>query len=284
MGRSMPRRRFSSSRRLSVSRRPEAKAPPLPVVGLLEAIENEIVPRLLLAHRITAATTTTATCASRPLPTRAEIEDFARIAVRHDLNGALDVVDRMCRGGLSLESVLLDLVSAAARLLGDDWLADRRSFIEVGAGFGTLQQVVHTLSPGASPALPHRGSVLLVAAPGEQHTLGLFLVGEFLRRAGFGVHIEPTMAPDEIIDFVTTEKPLMVGVSVSTDDWMPAAAELIQRIKLRAPALAVMVGGALDLRQFALDTGAVASFSDPREAVRWLEVRVPRQLGDGKKT
>lgn len=277
----MPRRRFSVSRRLS-SPRPEPTTP-LPVAAphadrLLQAIENEIVPRLMLAHKMSA--TTAPSCqASRPAPSEAEVEDFARIAVRHDLNGALGVVETMCRAGLSLESVLLDLVSAAARVLGDDWLADRRSFIEVGAGLGTLQQVVHTLSPAHAPALPHRGAVLLVAAPGEQHTLGLYLVGELLRRAGFGVHIEPTMEPDAVVDFVAEERPVMVGVSVSTDIWLSAAAELIHRLKDSAPLLPVMVGGALDLRQLALDTGADGSFSDPRDAVRWLDARVPRQLG-----
>jgi len=273
------RRRFTSARRSSSGGDPKAQ---LPVAAshaerLLETIEQEIVPRLMLAHKMTTTTVATSCQASRSVPTKSEIEDFARIAVRHDLNGALDVVEGMCRDGLSLESVLLDLVSAAARLLGDDWLADRRSFIEVGAGLGTLQQVVHTLSPAHAPALPHRGAVLLVAAPGEQHTLGLFLVGELLRRAGFGVHIEPTMEPEAVVEFVAAEKPLMVGVSLSTEASTSAAAALIERINGCAPRLPVMVGGALDLRQFAIDTG-VAAFSDPREAVLWLEGRVPRQL------
>ena len=276
----MPRRRANSSKRSSSRLGANTKVP-LPVAAphadrLLEAIEQEIVPRLMLAHKVSA---TAPTCeAARPLPTGDEIADFARIAVRHDLNGALNVVERMCRDGLSLESVLLDLVSAAARLLGDDWLADRRSFIEVGAGLGTLQQVVHTLSPAHSPALPHRGSVLLVAAPGEQHTLGVYLVGELLRRAGFGVHIEPAMEPEAVVDFISEEVPVMVGISVSTDLWLSGAAALVQRLKDCAPQLPVLLGGALELGELARRTGADGSFTDPRDAVRWLDARVPKQI------
>lgn len=272
---------FPMARRRPSPSPPQAQPDTSHADRLLEAIENEIVPRLILAHKVT--TTDTTSCqASRPAPTRDEINEFARMAVRHDLNGALGVVEAMCRDGLSLESVLLDLVSAAARVLGDDWLDDSRSFIEVGAGLGTLQQVVHTLSPAHTPALPHRGAVLLVAAPGEQHTLGLYLLGELLRRAGFGVHIEPAMEPDDVVEFVLDAKPLMVGVSLSTDVRMSTAAELIRSIHSCAPQLPVLVGGALDLRKFAQEHGAAASFSDPREAVRWLETRVPRLLGDGK--
>jgi methanogenic corrinoid protein MtbC1 len=226
----------------------------------------------MMAHRTDPLST--GRCAETRLPPTAdEVFEFARIAACHDLTGALGSVEVLCRQGLSLEQILLDLVAPAARLLGEQWQDDLRSFTEVSAGLGTLQQVVHILGPSFAPALPHRGLVVLVAAPGEQHTLGLYLVGEFLRRAGWGVQIIPTMTEPEILKLVSSERVEMLGISVSNEDLLGPLASLISAVResSRNASLTVMLGGSLDLGDFAARNGATLCASDPREAVRCLE-------------
>lgn len=240
---------------------------------LLATIEAELIPRLMLAHR--ADPFSHALCAdSRLPPTTAEVFEFARIAACHDLPSALSFVEALCRQGLALEAVLLELVAPAARLLGEQWQADLRSFTEVCAGLGTLQQVVHILGPSFAPALPHRGLVLLVAAPGEQHTLGLYLVGEFLRRAGWGVQVTPVMSEPELLERVASERVKLLGISVSNDQLLKPLARLIAAVREAScnPALTVMLGGSLELADYAAINGAVLCAADPREAVRWLEM------------
>lgn len=241
---------------------------------LLATIESEIIPRLMLAHRSDPISPTL--CAGcRPPPTDEEISDLADLAARHDLTHAMGLVEALCRQGLSLEQVLLELVAPAARLLGEQWKEDLRSFTEVSAGLGTLQQLVHILGPSFAPALPHRGLVVLLAAPGEQHTLGLYVVGEFLRRAGWGVQIDPAMSRQNLIDVVSTERVEMVGITVSNTELLRPLAELIAsaRHASRNQNMAVMLGGSVDLNMFAAQSGASLCVSDPREAVRWLERR-----------
>jgi len=239
---------------------------------LLATIESEIIPRLAFAH--CRDSLSPALCAaSRPPPTPEELFEFARIATCHDLSGALTFVESLCRQGLSLEVILLELIAATAHLLGEQWKSDLRSFTEVCAGLGTLQQVVHILGPSFAPALPHRGLVVLVSAPGEQHTLGLYLVGEFLRRAGWGVQVSPSVSAAELISLVASERVEMLGISVSNDHLLEPLAKLISAVREAScnPNLTVMLGGPLDLSAYARHTGAVLSTSDPRDAVRWLE-------------
>jgi methanogenic corrinoid protein MtbC1 len=226
----------------------------------------------MLAHR-TEPLGQVSCSQTRPPPTSEEVFEVARIAACHDLPGALAFVEAVCREGLSLEVVLLELIAPAARLLGEHWKADLRSFTEVSAGLGTLQQLVHILGPSFAPSLPHRGLVVLVAAPGEQHTLGLYLVGEFLRRAGWGVQIAPTMSESELIRLVASERVEMVGISVSNSQFLKPLSTLISAVRKasRNAELSVMLGGALDLVEFASRNGATLCASDPREAVRWLE-------------
>ncbi len=239
---------------------------------LLATIESEIIPRLAFAHR--ADPLSPWLCPeSRLPPTEEELVEFARLATCHDLTGALAFVETIARQGLSLEIILLDLVGATARLLGEQWLSDLRSFTEVSAGLGTLQQVVHILGPSFAPTLPHRGLVVLVAAPGEQHILGLYMVGEFLRRAGWGVQVSPNISTADLVGLVAAQRVEMLGFSVSTDALLEPLAGLIELVREAScnPSLTIMLGGPLELTDYAASCGASLCTSDPRDAVRWLE-------------
>lgn len=241
---------------------------------VLTVIEAEIIPRLRLAHRDDVLSRPVCSESRQP-PTETEITEFARIATCHDLGSALSFVESMCRQGLSLEVVLLELVAGAARLLGEHWKQDLRTFNEVSAGLGTLQQVVHILGPSFAPALPDRGLVVLMAAPGEQHTLGLFLVGEFIRRAGWGVHIDPSMSETAVCNLLQEKQVVMLGISLSTVALTGAVERLVAsaRKASRNPGLLVMLGGSADLAALAASTGAYLAANDPREAVALLEHR-----------
>jgi pimeloyl-ACP methyl ester carboxylesterase len=78
---------------------------------LLATLEAEIIPRLMMAHRGSRS----ACEQTRPPPTQDEIVQLAHIAACHDLTRALSFVETMCRDGLSLEVILLDLVAQSAR-------------------------------------------------------------------------------------------------------------------------------------------------------------------------
>ncbi len=240
---------------------------------LVATIHAEIIPRLMMAH---VNTDREQECADARLPpTTAEILDFAQLAVNEDVPAALAFVEKLCAAGLSLESIMLDLVAASARLLGDHWVSDLRPFTEVTAGLCTLQQVVHILGPSFAPPRPNRGFCVLVAVQPEQHTLGLYLLGEFLRRAGWGVHVAPTMSDADLLELVETEHVDMVGITVSNSDLLEPLGVLIGGVKKASQnrSVAVMLGGPLPLGIYK-DKYGVTVCSDPRDAVRWLDQHV----------
>ena len=85
----------------------------------------------------------------------------------------------------------MELFAPTARHLGEMWEADTCSFADVTIGLSRLQQLMQTLSAsfceervtvGRSPS-----ALMLPASPGEQHTLGLYMVSEFFRREGWDV-------------------------------------------------------------------------------------------------
>lgn len=238
---------------------------------LLDTIETEIIPRLLVAHRDDPRVD--ACAATRAPPSEEEVAAFAALAVDGGLAAALAFVEARCREGLSLEQIFIALTAPAARLLGEQWLDDRRPFTEVTLGLLTLQQVVHVLGPSFAPTTAHRGLIVLCAAPGEQHTLGMHLTGEFLRRAGWGVQVSPSLTEDELVDLVSNPTLVMLGFTVSNDKLLAPLAALIARLRpaLRDRATPILVGGAIALEAFAARAAVNVAGADPRDAVRYLE-------------
>jgi methanogenic corrinoid protein MtbC1 len=240
---------------------------------LLATIQEQIIPRLVLAH-FDDPVAAEACPDTRLPPDVEEVAAFSRIAAAQDLPRALSFIEVMVRQGVSIGTILLHLVAPAARKLGDDWLDDLRSFAEVSLGLGTLQEVVHILGPSFAPGLGDRGSVLLVAAPREQHTLGIHVLGEFIRRAGWSVEVDPAIPREALLRRVASEPFEMVGISVSNEQLLEPLIDLVRDVKKRSlnPDVAVMIGGSLDLAEHADAVGAIFC-NDPGDAVRRLAAR-----------
>jgi methanogenic corrinoid protein MtbC1 len=239
---------------------------------LLATIQEQIVPRLMLAHAPPAPDLGGGAVDARMPVTASEVAELARLAADEDFPSALAFVEKLAGEGLVLESILLDLLAPAARLLGTDWEEDKRSFTEVTTGLGTLQQIVNVLGPKFERPTAGRGFVVLVGAPGEQHTLGLHLVGELLRRAGWGVHVAPTMSESDLLDLVASEDVDMVGFSVSNENLLKPLARTIAAVREASmnPAMLIMLGGSRELSGFASKVDATFC-GDARDAVKWLE-------------
>jgi methanogenic corrinoid protein MtbC1 len=245
---------------------PEARA------DLLATIHAQIIPQLVLAHTAEHFPLEGVCADARLPPTDAEVAECAQLAIREDVPAALAFVQAIAAEGISLEVILLQLIAPAARFLGEQWEDDRISFTEVTIGLATLQQIVHILGPSFAPGLVDRGFVVLVSPQPEQHTLGLYLLGEFLRRAGWGVQVAPSMSESDLVDLVASEHVDMVGISVSNSDLVKPLTRLVTAIRKASinPTVGVMLGGSPELSDTATQVGATFC-SDPRDAVRWLE-------------
>lgn len=123
---------------------------------LLATIGSEVIPRLMLAHQI-AHPGAPYPAQSRLPPTQEDAAQLARIAVRRDLPGALRFIEALRQEGLFPESVLLDLIAPTARLLGEQWEDEGRTFEEVEAGLAFLMNLIPMCEqdgrgdPGATP-------------------------------------------------------------------------------------------------------------------------------------
>lgn len=251
---------------------PTEPAGPPPIV-LSRMIATEVIPRLLLATRA-AAPARPAAAADIPAPSQREITQLLVLAMREEVEAVAAHVDSVLARGVPVEAVFLDLLSPVARRLGELWESDECNFAEVTIGLMRLQQVLRRLSPSfqhdaARPDLAYR--VLLMPTPGEQHTFGLVIVGEFFRRAGWDVHGGAHLTDDELAGLVSRTWFGVVGFSLGSENGTDALAASIRRVRRAScnPDIGVMVGGPLLLAQPGLvaRVGADATAGDAREAI-----------------
>lgn len=244
--------------------------------ALARAIETEIIPRLMLAHRTILHEKARVRRKNRDISTD-EAGEFAGLLVKHDLSVAEAFADALIDQGASIEVVFTNLFAPAARLLGEWWESDQATFAEVTIGLSRIHQLVHKYSPffTAEPG-PQTSplSALLTPLPGEQHSLGILLLEQYLRRAGMRVTTPATTSVAGLIAMVRQEHYDMVGISVTCDPDLERISELIGKLRKasRNKELVVMVGGRVvnDMPDFVERVGADGTDADGSKTVERL--------------
>jgi methanogenic corrinoid protein MtbC1 len=239
--------------------------------ALARVIEGEIIPRLTLAHRQDA---------DRQPPqeqgpvTTSQVAAFADLIVRSDYRTVLAHVDAELANGLAPEDLLVSLFAPTARHLGEMWKSDRYDFVEVTIALSVLQQLIreHSMRMGLEDvAWSDDKRILLVPAPGDQHTFGVAVVEKFFRAAGWEVWGGPAGLAFDLPDLVSREGFSLFGVSLGAEANLDAVVAMIRQIRRasRNPAMRVIVGGPvfIDRPELALLIGADATAADAQSAV-----------------
>jgi methanogenic corrinoid protein MtbC1 len=248
-----------------------------PQAWLQRTIETEIVPRLMLAHRMPAAEAPDETASGTPAS--ADVEHFTALILAEDTQGCEQFVHLLRERGAGLEHIYLDLLAPAARRLGVLWENDLCDFAQVTLGLWRLQNLVFDLSPllpvpwVERPEGPRRA--MLAAAPGSQHTLGLLMVSEFFRRAGWDVWADPCAGSKDLVAAARDAWFDVIGLSIGGEAQVPQLAAVVADLRRVSQnrAVGVMVGGPiLLLRPELLATiGADFTAADARIAVETAE-------------
>lgn len=219
------------------------------VARLVQTLETDIIPRLVKAHRPAAEAPPAAVSVAWPA-----LEPLARMCYAADESQLHGTVLALRQAGVPVERLYVELLAPAARELGRLWEEDHCDFTDVTVGVGRLQQLLRELSPafGAELDRPADGRrILLLPAPGEQHTLGASMAAEFFRRAGWdvvggvgGLGLDP-------VEAVQAEWFDILGLSagnLARVDWLRDCIAHARRVS-RNHGLGVLVGGPLFVTQ-----------------------------------
>jgi methanogenic corrinoid protein MtbC1 len=242
--------------------------PPPGISTLASTIETEIVPRLMLARR-TGARAATAVDVLDP----SELNELTRLLTHHDVGVAKAYVEQIRARGVSLDTLCLGLLAPAARRLGEMWEDDTCDFATVTVGLCHLHEVLRQLARAARAEQIERrpaNSVLLVPAPGEQHTFGLLMVAEFFRWNGWSVATEYPATTGDLLELVARDRYSLIGMTVGYREQLDGLSSRITQVRRasRNRSVGVMLGGRPFTEQpdLASRLGADATAADARSA------------------
>lgn len=177
--------------------------------------------------------------------------------------------------GVTTEEILRDYVPAAARALGEKWVADELSFVDVTVGASRLQRLyrdsgVRDLGDWSGRIVPLGQSVLMVVPAFEDHALGAFAAADQFRRHGIWVHMSIAMDREELAAVLGARSFAMVGITLSTWNTVEKATGLVDYLRSSVGHVPpIVIGGRVveDRQLIERRTGADFAVQTAREAV-----------------
>ena len=249
-------------------------------VALGRWVEGEVIPRLMLAHRLAPAAAAPKT--RRAVSREAQLR-FTQLVLDGEPHEAEHYVEQLIEDGVQVESILLGLMTDSARRIGELWERDERGFGEVTLALLRRHQILRrrTLPPTPAPSDgASRPSILLTTACGDQHVFGVMIVAEFMRSANWRVVVEPASHFDAVRTLLRSEPFDLLGISASSVLDVDSVRDEITRYRAVSSnaSLRVIVGGNLFADEPARMSrvGADALATDAKRAVATAERLIGR--------
>ena len=193
--------------------------------------------------------------------------------------------------GMALDTLYLQVLAPAARLVGQWWQADSVDFAHCTVGHSHLQDLLVEFSPqflaqSSGYAAPAGHRALMMGQPNALHALGLMMLAEFFRRDGWSVTSASQMGRFEALSTVGNEAFDLVAISVSTQRELPALTKHIVQLRQRSlnPRVLIMVGGPMLAQDPHLAATLGADFSSGsadqalRDAAQQVRMRREQQV------
>ena len=250
---------------------------------LVGTVADLVIPRLGQTYQASSTAPETrlkhnadiaATHLSHPALAPETIAAFVRHLGDADPQAALASAESLMADKHAFERVCFSLLTPAARHLGDLWIGDELSFVDVTLAFGRIRSIFHRVRQisAPQPAMSHpSGIILLAPTPGEQHSFGLQIVDEMLTRAGFETELLLPKRLEEIVSAVARQSYDVVGFSISGDRLIDPLRSIITLVRQHAlnRSVRVIIGGAsiTDHPHLVDQVGADAAIDDARYAV-----------------
>lgn len=241
--------------------------------SLSSLIEGEIIPRLMAAHAVDAERLEGFE-SDWPIDD-ADIVALAPLVMHVDADALLARVEAILDRGVSVETVMVDLLAPIARLLGEYWDDDRCDFVDVTMGLWRLQEVVHEIanrvtSNRTPPAPRHRA--LFASMPGDQHSFGAVLLDEMFRRAGWRTERLSEAEKTDLLRAAGGSWFDMIGLTISCDCHIGELTSIVAALRKisQNPHVCIMVGGRLFSANpdLAVQVGADATARDAKLALK----------------
>lgn len=156
------------------------------------------------------------------------LERLVELALNADDLAINALIASFAEQGWTSDAILTLLIEPAARAMGDAWLDDSCSEIDLTIGLSMLQLAGHAVrySPSSRTIRQSRYRILLATAPGERHMLGTTLLADQFLAAGWEVDMAFPESEEALTNQLGAQSPDAVDIGLS--DALPRQHALAQ--------------------------------------------------------
>ncbi|QZH74433.1 MAG: BLUF domain-containing protein [Erythrobacter sp.] len=190
----------------------------------IEVLSEHVVPArvfsnwdLLLHSHLDKPSASAVAARSVPEAVDGYIKSLVRLALEANDIGLGKLIDSLAERGWKSGAIVTLLIEPAARALGDAWLADECSELDLTIGLSMLQLAGHEVRYEASGQSLRNGrySILLATAPGEAHMLGTSLLADQFTDAGWDVEMAFPDSDEALANQLSAQHPDAVDIALS---------------------------------------------------------------------
>lgn len=150
--------------------------------------------------------------------------------------------------GVGSDEFFQTFVPEAAFRLGELWLKDEASFVDVTVGAGRLQALYRDRPEpegnAGSGLIPLGQSFLMVVPAFEDHSLGAFAAADRMRRHGVWVQMAIRPSNADLLGLVATRRFAAIGFTAATWKTVEKLAELVDYLRTKsADVPPIVIGG-----------------------------------------
>ncbi len=159
------------------------------------------------------------------------------------------VIASLVANGYGAETIHDEIVPRAAARLGERWLHDEASFVDVTTATARLQRLLRDRRAAGRDAAgtglePGTLSIMVVVPEFENHALGAFVAADQFRRLGHRVHMAIGHHPAELAQQIDEGGFDMIGVTCASERAVDPLGELLGHLRKNCASLPpVVVGG-----------------------------------------
>jgi hypothetical protein len=160
-----------------------------------------------------------------------------------------DLLSEIRRSRISRSALSDVYIPLAARRMGEAWLDDELSWIDVTIGVSRMQSLLREIGAAwvADQASDGgHGTVMFILPEHEQHTLGPMVAIGQLRRFGISVCLRIAPGPGELRDLMAARRFDGIIISVATREKLRSVARTVELLRtIKGSPAPIIVGGAV---------------------------------------
>ncbi|MEL6869828.1 MAG: cobalamin B12-binding domain-containing protein [Pseudomonadota bacterium] len=215
-------------------------------------IESEIIPRLQMSFQSQQIADDVAPDQAVDAETTDfDVAEFIKLLLSTKPDDARETIEYLRQRGYTLLQIYGQLLTPAARELGEMWEEDLCSFAEVTIALMKIRHIFATTAPlfpvtGATRQ-GNEPSIILTTVPGEQHTFGMYLAVEHFRAENWHVWSGTPRNTRELINLVASEHCDVVGLSIGSATNLRVVQAAVNDIRANSanPNVKIIAGGRL---------------------------------------